>query len=44
MVHEFSSILVLNELVEFFKCGSVYKLPTNAARYQVQTVDDILKK
>ena len=42
VVHELSSISVLNELVQFFKCGKVYKLPSKAARYQVQTVDEIL--
>jgi hypothetical protein len=42
VVSELSSISVLNDLVEFFKCGNVYKLPSNAARYQIQTVDEIL--
>jgi hypothetical protein len=41
-VDELSSISVLSELVEFFKCGTVYKLPSKATRYQVQTVYDIL--
>lgn len=44
VVTELSSIEVLNELVEYFKCGTVYKLPSSAARYQVQTVDEILNK
>jgi hypothetical protein len=44
IVDELSAIPVLNELVEFFKCGTVYKLPTKAARYQIQTVDEILDK
>lgn len=44
VVHELSSISVLNELVEFFKCGVVYSLASNAARFQVQTVDEILTK
>lgn len=44
VVHELSSISVLNELTTFFKCGKVYRLPSAAARYQVQTVDDILNK
>jgi hypothetical protein len=44
VVHELSSISVLEELVEFFGCGSVYKLPSSAARYQVQTVKDMLTK
>lgn len=42
VVSELSSISVLNDLVEFFKCGNVYKLPSNAARFQIQTVDEIL--
>lgn len=44
VIHELSSISVLNELVSFFKCGKVYSLRSAAARYQVQTVDDILNK
>lgn len=44
VVHELSSISVLNELSDFFKCGAVYKLPTAAARFQVQTVDELLNK
>ena len=44
VVNELSSISVLNELVEFFKCGTVYKLPSAAARFQVQSVEDILNK
>lgn len=44
VVHELSSISVLNELSEYFKCGTVYKLPSAAARFQVQTVDEILNK
>jgi LAGLIDADG endonuclease len=42
VVSELSSISVLNQLIDYFNCGAVYKLPSNAARYQVQTVDDIL--
>jgi LAGLIDADG endonuclease len=42
VVSELSSISVLNDLIKYFKCGSVYKLPSSAARYQVQTVDEIL--
>ena len=42
VVSELSSVSVLNELVNFFNCGTVYKLPSNAARYQVQTVDEML--
>lgn len=30
--------------VDFFECGTVYKLPSKAARYQVQSVEDILNK
>jgi len=44
VVHELSSISVLNELSEYFKCGTVYKLPSAAARFQVQTVDELLNK
>ena len=36
VVCELSSISVLNDLVDFFSCGTVYKLQSNAARYQVQ--------
>lgn len=42
VIHELSDLSVLNELQQFFKCGSVYKLKSNAARFQVQTVNDIL--
>lgn len=35
---------ILNQLVEFFKCGTVYSLPSAAARYQVQSIDEILDK
>lgn len=42
VVHELASINLLNELVDFFKCGKVYSLPSAAARYQVQTVNEIL--
>lgn len=44
VVCELSSISVLNDLVDFFSCGTVYKLQSNAARYQVQNVEDILDK
>lgn len=44
VVCELSSISVLNELVDFFECGTVYNLPSKAARYQVQSVDEILEK
>lgn len=44
VVCELSSISVLNEIVDFFDCGTVYKLPSKAARYQVQSVDEILEK
>jgi hypothetical protein len=44
VVCELSSISVLNELVEFFECGTVYKLPSKAVRYQVQSVDEMLYK
>ena len=44
VVCELSSISVLNDLVDFFSCGTVYKLQSNAARYQVQNVEDMLYK
>lgn len=44
VVHEISSIAALNELAEFFGCGAVYKLPSQAARYQVENLSDILAK
>ena len=44
VVCELSSISVLNDLVDFFSCGTVYKLQSNAARYQVQNVEDMLDK
>jgi len=42
VVCELSSISVLNDLVNYFGCGTVYKLQSNAARYQVQSVEEIL--
>jgi len=44
VVCELSSISVLNDLVDFFSCGTVYKLQSKAARYQVQNVEDMLEK
>lgn len=44
VVCELASISVLEDLVTFFNCGKVYKLQSNAARFQVQSVDDILNK
>lgn len=44
VVCELSSISVLNELVDYFECGTVYNLPSKAARFQVQSVDDLLYK
>jgi hypothetical protein len=44
VVMEISSVSILNQLVDFFKCGTVYKLPSAAARYQVQSIVDILEK
>lgn len=35
---------VLNDLVDYFGCGTVYKLQSKAARYQVQSVEELLKK
>ena len=42
VIHELSDLSVLNELQQILKCGSVYKLKSNAARFQVQTVNEIL--
>ena len=42
IIHELSDLSVLNEIQQFFKCGSVYILKSKAARFQVQTVDEIL--
>jgi len=39
---ELSSISVLYELVDYFKGGRVYTLPTVAARYQIQNFQQIL--
>ena len=36
---ELSSISVLYDLVDYFGCGTVYRLQSNAARYQVQSVE-----
>jgi hypothetical protein len=44
VVCELASISVLNDLVDYFSCGTVYKLQSNAARYQVQNVEDMLDK
>jgi len=44
VVCELSSISVLNELVDFFESGTVYKLAVKAARYQVQSVEEMLDK
>jgi hypothetical protein len=44
VVCEYSSISVLNNLVDYFGCGIVYKLQSNAARYQVQSVEEMLEK
>jgi hypothetical protein len=44
VITELSSISVLNELVNFFNCGTVYTLVSSAARYQVQIVDENLDK
>ena len=41
---EYSSISVLNDLIDFFGCGIVYKLKSNAARYQIQSVEEMLNK
>lgn len=44
VVNELSSVSVLNELVGFFNCGVVYNLPSAAARFQVQSVDEMVNK
>jgi LAGLIDADG endonuclease len=44
VVCELSSISVLNDLVDYFGCGTVYKLQSKAARYQVQSVNEMLDK
>lgn len=44
VVSELSSKSVLNQLITFFKCGSVYNLPSAACRYQVVSVEEILSK
>ena len=43
-MHELASIEALNALVDFFGCGSVYVLPSKAARYQIENLDEILTK
>lgn len=42
IVQEISSISILYELISFFNCGHVYKLPSEAARYQVQSKKELL--
>jgi len=37
VVMEISSISILNQLVEFFKCGTVYKLPSAAVAQRVSS-------
>jgi hypothetical protein len=44
VICELSSISVLNDLVDYFGCGTVYKLRSNAARYQIHSVDEMLNK
>jgi hemolysin-activating ACP:hemolysin acyltransferase len=44
VITELSSSSVLTELVEFFDCGTVYNLKSASARYQVQSIDQILEK
>nr|AYE93397.1 LAGLIDADG homing endonuclease [Termitomyces sp.]AYE93415.1 LAGLIDADG homing endonuclease [Termitomyces sp.] len=44
VVCELSSISVLYDLVDYFGCGTVYRLQSNAARYQVQSVEELLDK
>ena len=35
---------VLHDLVKFFGCGKVYSLPSQSSRFQVENVNDLLKK
>jgi len=42
IVHEIAAISILMELIKFFKCGKVYKLSSAAARFQIQSVSEIL--
>lgn len=44
VVQDLASISVLEELKFFFHCGTVYRLPSAAARFQVENVDSILTK
>lgn len=42
VVQETSCAELLNDLVTYFSCGKVYKLPSAASRYQVENVNLIL--
>ena len=42
VIHELANISVLEELKQFFGCGSVYNLSSAAARFQVQTLDEMI--
>ena len=42
VIHELANISVLEELKQFFGCGSIYNLSSAAARFQVQTLDEII--
>lgn len=42
VVHELSSIDSLYDLISYFKCGNVYRLPSAAARYQVTSLEELL--
>lgn len=44
VVLELASISLLHELVKYFNCGNVYTLKSNAARYQIQNLDDFITK
>lgn len=44
VVAELSSKSILHEVEEYFGCGKVYNLPSKAARYQVDNLDDLLEK
>lgn len=42
VVQETSCAELLNDLVTYFSCGKVYKLPSAASRYQVENVNLVL--
>jgi LAGLIDADG endonuclease len=42
VIQDLASIPVLEELKIFLNCGTVYRLPSAAARFQVENIDSIL--